>query len=153
MIYILRISDFLDNMFFNDKAKKSIVFYRNEDWKEDVIKDYLYHNEKSTLIRSENKIETIIDVNRKESFIFFLLNSENLENFAESSYIKTSVHYVYLQEKIDYFLRILDVINLTPFCSWRVIHNYQGLKIEEGQSYDIKDYYELRRRRKGYPFI
>ena len=108
---------------------------------------------KSTLIRSKNKTETIIDVNRKEAFTFFSLSSKNLENFAESSYIRTFVHYVYLQEKIDDFLRIVDFINFTPFRSWRIIHNYQGLKIEEGQSYDIKNYYELKKRRGVYPFI
>ena len=49
MIYILKIRDILDNMFSNYKVKKSIVFYRDEDWKEDIIKDYLYHNEKALL--------------------------------------------------------------------------------------------------------
>lgn len=153
MIYILRIKDFLDNMFFNDKVKKSIVFYRDEDWKEDLIKDYLYHNEKSTLIRSKNKAETIIDVNRKESFIFFSLSSENLKNFAESFYIRNFVHCVYLQEKSEAFERIVDFINFTPFRSWRIIHNYQGLKIEDGHSYDIRAYYELKKKRGVYPFI
>lgn len=144
-------------MFFNNKTKKNIeniVFYRDEDWKEDLIKDYLYHNSKSTLIRSENKIETIIDVNRKENFTFFLLNNQNLRNFLNSSYIRASVNYIYFQEKLGCFSsQMIDFLDIVYFRSCRVIHNYQGLKIENGRSYDIKDYYEIKKKRRDYPFI